>query len=50
MLSGIPSDIYSWENMTREERREYMMAHLGTDDGNERVARLGLDVGGHHDH
>lgn len=37
------SDIYSWENMTREERREYLAAHLGEDDGNERVARLGLD-------
>lgn len=46
MPSDLPgADAYSWENMTRDERREYLAAHLGTDDGNERAARLMLDGG-----
>ena len=39
------SSLYSWEDMTPEERRDYLAAHLGEDDGNERVARLGLNGG-----
>jgi len=44
-FSLYPAGIYSWENMTPEERREYLAAHLGTDDGNERVLRLELTRG-----
>lgn len=43
-----PGGIYSWENMTLEERQEYLSAHIGTDDGNERVMRLELDRGQRH--
>lgn len=42
-----PGGIFSWENMTSQERREYLAAHLGEDDGNERVLRLKLARGRH---
>jgi hypothetical protein len=38
-FSIYPNGLYSWEDYTDEERADYILSKIGSDDGNERELR-----------